>query len=344
VSNSSERHTLVLEHPREAPPPPASPVIHVDAVSRTYGKKRALADVTLQVAGGEIRGLIGPNGAGKTTLLRLLTGLVSPTSGSVRILGEEPTRATRGLRQRIGLVPSGDRTFYLRISGLENLVFFGRMQGLRRRAAVAEARRVLAEVELLDAEHLRVGEYSHGMQKRLSVARALLTHPELLLVDEATHDLDPASGRRVRMLIAGIAAQGAAVVWATQKLDELRGFADRVMLLSAGEVRFDGTLPDLIARSAPRRYVLRVRNGGLDGSALAAVADRLLGERGSLTALGDEDSENYLLSLEHDAILGDALSALAGARMDVLTCHEEQSELEEAFLAFTADDSQDRPT
>jgi ABC-2 type transport system ATP-binding protein len=346
VSSSSEHHIPVLERAGNDPDgaaraDAASPLIRADAVSRVYGEKHALVDVTLHVARGEICGLIGPNGAGKTTLLRLLTGLLDPSSGTVRILGEKPAEATRRLRQRVGLVPSGDRTFYLRISGLENLAFFARMHGLGRRAAVAEARRALAEVDLVEAQHRAVGEYSHGMQKRLSVARALITRPEILLVDEATHDLDPEGGRVVRNLVADIAARGAAVVWATQKLDELRGFADRVMLLSGGRTMFSGTLPDLIALSSPRRYVLRVRNGGLSGESLAAVADRLLGDLGTLRTLGEGESSNYVLALERDAILGDALAALARGRMDILTCHEERSELEEAFLSFTRSDSVD---
>lgn len=326
--------------PREAS---GTPIVEAEAVSRSFAGKQALAGVSLHVEGGEICGLIGPNGAGKTTLLRILTGLLDPSSGSVRILGQEPTRAPRALRQRLGLVPSGDRSFYLRISGLENLLFFARMHGMRRRAAVAEARRVLAEVDLLDAQHRAVGTYSHGMQKRLSVARALLTHPDALLVDEATHDLDPAGARRVRELVAEIAARGAAIVWATQRLDELRGFADQVTLLAGGEVRFAGTVGDLLARSLPRRYVLRVRNGGLGGDALTAVADRLLSGRGTLKALGDGDSADYMLLLEEDAVLGEALAALAGGRMDVLACQEERSELEEAFLALTRDAEATQP-
>jgi ABC-type multidrug transport system ATPase subunit len=316
---------------------PGSPIVEADGVSRSFAGNQALAGVSLRVESGEICGLIGPNGAGKTTLLRILTGLLDPTSGSVRILGQEPTRAARALRQRIGLVPSGDRSFYLRISGLENLVFFARMHGMKRKAAAAQAHRVLGEVDLLDAQHRVVGAYSHGMQKRLSVARALLTHPDVLLVDEATHDLDPAGARRVRELVAEIAAQGAAVVWATQRLDELRGFSDHVTLLADGEVRFAGTVRELLARSLPRRYVLRLRNGGLRGEALTGVADRLLRGRGTLKTLGDGDSADYVLSLEENAVLGDVLAALAGARMDVLACQEERSELEEAFLALTRD-------
>jgi ABC-type multidrug transport system ATPase subunit len=106
---------------------------------------------------------------------------------------------------------------------------------------------VLAAVGLTDAARRRVATYSHGMQKRLSIARALLTQPAVLLVDEATHDLDPEGAQRVRGLVAERAAAGAAVVWATQRVDEIGDFAHRVTLLSGGRVRFTGSVGELLA-------------------------------------------------------------------------------------------------
>ncbi len=176
---------------------------------------------------------------------------MSPSSGSVRVLGQEVERRNREARGLVGLVPSGDRSFYLRISGLENLAFFGRLNGLRRRAAFERAAELLGHVGLADAAERPVGEYSHGMQKRLSVARALITDPAVLLVDEATHDLDPEGARRIRALIEDCANRGAAVVWATQRLDEIRGFAGSVTLLHEGRVRFAGSVPALLEHSSP---------------------------------------------------------------------------------------------
>src|SRR5439155_16951566 len=106
-------------------------------------------------------------------------------------------------------------------SGLENLVFFGRLHGLRRRAALERAREVLEQVGLQDVATRVVYSYSHSMQKRLSVARSLLTDPEVLFVDEATHDLDPEGALRIRELVSDVAARGAAVVWATQRIEEI---------------------------------------------------------------------------------------------------------------------------
>jgi ABC-2 type transport system ATP-binding protein len=316
--------------PATGPAHVALPVIEAIGVSQRYGRKLALDRVSLAVPAGAIHALLGPNGAGKTTLIRILAGLNVPAEGAVTVGGIAAGPSSR-YRKLVGLVPSGDRTFYLRISGLENLVFFGRLQGLSRRTATRRAEHVLEEVGLREAAKQRVGSYSHGMQKRLSVARALIPEPRMLLVDEATHDLDPDGARRVRDLVAAAAtSRGAAVVWATQRLDEIRGFADRVTLLARGREAFLGTVPDLLAHAVPRRYLIRVA----DSWALEAVGRNALGRLGSLEAAGESSAGQYLLDLEESAVLGDALARLSQAGIKVLTCREERSEIEEAFLSI----------
>lgn len=305
--------------------------IDVRNLRRAFGDRVALDDVSLAVDSGSIHALLGPNGAGKTTLLRILAGLVTPQGGSALVLGRA-AGAVRATRKLVGLVPSGDRSFYLRISGVENLVFFGRLHGLSRHDANLRARNVLEQVGLAAAARQRVGEYSHGMQKRLSIARALITDPKVLLVDEATHDLDPEGAARVRELVAGTAASGVAVLWATQRLDEIRGLADAVTLLARGRTQFVGTVADLLSFAVPRRYLLRLRNGNQPASGLETVGRSALGSLADLRRLGDDDSDNYVLTLLEDVILGDALSALARAEIGVLTCREEQSQMEEAFM------------
>jgi ABC-2 type transport system ATP-binding protein len=308
--------------------------IEVEGLVRRFGDREALAGVDLSVRAGEIHALLGPNGAGKTTLLRVLTGLVDPSEGSVRVLGAfERGRAARG---RVGLVPAGDRSFYLRINGLENLVFFARLHGLRRRAAFARAREVLEEVGLTEAAERPVGGWSHGMQKRLSVARALLTAPPVLLVDEATHDLDPEGAERIRNLIAALAERGTAVLWATQRVDEIRGFASAVTFLDRGRVRFAGSVEGLMAKAASRRYVIRVRNGR-PGPLIADQLTTLLAERASVEPGATADGEHFRLEPVAGVPLGSAIAALADGGIDVLACRQERSEIEEAFLALTGD-------
>jgi len=312
--------------------------IEVRELSRRFGATTALDGVSLRVGPGSIHGLLGPNGAGKTTLLRCLVGLTRPDSGLARVLGLDPARSPRELRRRVGIIPSGDRSFYLRISGLENLVFFARMHGLRRREAIRRARQLLEEFELLEAQYRRVGLYSHGMQKRLGVARAFLTDPDVVFVDEATHDLDPDGARRVREAIAGAAHAGAAVIWTTQRVEEVRGFVNDLTLLHRGSVRFQGTVPELLAHSGQSRYLLRVRTGRGEGpKALGPELERLLAGIGTLTAADPDEADTCTLSLSPGSVLSDAIAALAAADVQVLACHEERSEIEDAFLRLTDD-------
>ena len=309
-------------------------MIEARGVSRHFRTTHALEDVTVVAAHGDIHALLGPNGAGKTTLLRILSGLIAPTSGTVSVLGLDLD--TRALRHAVGLVPSGDRSFYLRLSGLENLVFFARLHGLGRKEAIVKARDMLEAVGLEDVADKSVGVYSHGMQKRLSVARALLPEPSVLLVDEATHDLDPEGAWRIRGLVAALARSGATVLWATQRIDEIRGFADNVTLLQRGRVRFSGSVPELMAHATPYSYLLRLRNGVEGRGALQEVLDRAL--RGQARIAAADDTEHYRLALADGVVLGDALATLTREGVDVLACREERSEIEEAFLALTGED------
>ncbi len=301
-----------------------APAISVRGLVRRFGCETALAGVDLAVRPGEVHALLGPNGAGKTTLTRILCGLVDPDGGTVQTAGP------------VGFVPSGDRTLYLRISGLENLVFFGRLHGMRLRAARARAREVLDDVGLAGVATVPAGRYSHGMQKRLSVARALLVDPPVLLVDEATHDLDPEGARRIRELVAGLAGRGAAVLWTTQRVEEIRDFADMVTFLHRGEVRFAGTVGELMACAPDQRYVVRVRNGNPARPPDARTLQLALGTVARITA-GPGGPDHFLLAPGERGALGSAIAGLAEAGFEVLACRQERAEIEEAFLALTAE-------
>src|SRR5581483_5404244 len=303
--------------------PAAAPAVAAVEVTRRFGGTVALDGVSLEVERGTIHALVGPNGAGKTTLLRLLTGLLDADGGSLRVLGVDPARSPLELRRRIGVVPSGTRSFYLRISGFENLVFFARLQGLSARDAKERARRALAAVDLVDAADRAVSAYSTGMHRRLAVARATVHEPELLLVDEATHDLDPVASARVRELVETAARGGASVLWATQRLEELRGFADRVTLLDRGRERFSGTVAQLQLFAQRRQYLVTLET---DAPPPARIHE--------LASLRDAGDGNYLLALEENVALGDAIVALADAGVRVVACADARPSLEQAFLAL----------
>jgi oleandomycin transport system ATP-binding protein len=291
-----------------------------DVVCR-FADKTALDGVNLAILPGEIRALLGPNGAGKTTLIRALSGLIKPQHGTVFTEGP------------VGLVPSGDRSFYLRISNLENLIFFARLHGLRLRQARSRAREALDAVGLGDVANRPVGRCSHGMQKRLSVARALLARPQVLLVDEATHDLDPEGARRIRGLVRDLVHQGTAVLWTTQRVDEVPDFADSVTLLLQGTVVFTGSPTQLAGRAPSDRYLIHVRTRDADTPPRLAAVQLAVGP--GITTTSSSDPGYFVLAPQDPHGVGLAVARLVNAGFDVTTCRQAQSEMEEAFLALT---------
>lgn len=201
----------------------------------------ALRGVDLVVERGEIVGLLGPNGSGKTTLLRLACGLVRASAGSVRCLGEDPSAPSSAVRARIGLVAREDRSFNLRLGGRQNLEFYAalrQLSGAQRRERVAE---VLRQAGLESVADRPVGSYSSGMRQRLSIARALLAEPDVLLLDEATAGLDPGRRDAFYALINALAANAkTGVLHATHDLTEAQYFCTRVALLDGGRVVASG--------------------------------------------------------------------------------------------------------
>jgi ABC-2 type transport system ATP-binding protein len=304
----------------------------VRGATKRFGTRLALDAVDLTVEPGEIHAVLGPNGAGKTTLLRVVSGMLIPDAGSVHVLGSDASRksATRGA---VGFVPSGDRSFYLRLSGLENLIFFGRLHGFSLRVARASAHEMLESVGLGEATRLAVGLYSHGMQRRLAMARALLADPSVLLVDEATHDLDPEGAQRIRQLVVDTAARHTAVVWTTQRLEEIRSFADTVTVLRQGQVRFSGSVSALTAQANLRVFVLTA----------AATTDAVRRGSEALVGLGslsprEQEPGALVLSLRDGVVLGDALGRLVETGLCIESIREERSAVEEVFLQLTADE------
>ena len=172
------------------------------------------------------------------------------------------------------------------------------------------------------------------MQKRLSVARGLLTDPVVLLVDEATHDLDPEAAENIRSLVRDLAARGTAILWTTQRVDEVRGFADAVTLLARGQVKFVGTVPELMAHALPRRYLVQLRSRDLQDRPTDTLRAALEG-LGTITATADGGFDHHLLALRDDAVLGDALARIRDAGYELLGCRDERSGVEEAFLSLT---------
>jgi ABC-2 type transport system ATP-binding protein len=225
----------------------AGPMIQVRGLDFDYGRRRTLAGVDVTVGAGEIHGLIGPGAGGKTTLLRLLAGMLEPTRGQALVCGR--ASGDPQLRGHVGLVSVDEGRAYQGISGLENLVFAGRLHGMSARTATDRGRAVLHQVGLARAGDGPLRAWTPGMQLRLAFARALLTGPDVLLIDESPAGIDAATAAAVRALVSSHALAGAAVICATRRLDELHELAGDVTLLAAGRVRYAGSVEALSLRA-----------------------------------------------------------------------------------------------
>ncbi|HTD55947.1 MAG TPA: heme ABC exporter ATP-binding protein CcmA [Silvibacterium sp.] len=205
-----------------------APVIALESVSKLYGTFVALRKISLTLDQGRCCVLLGENGAGKSTLLRLIAGLIKPTHGTVRVLGETPHDA----RDRIGYM-SHAPMLYEEFSGAENLRYFA---ALYRERECMSPEAALASVGLDPALTRPVGQYSQGMRQRASLARVLLPNPDLLLLDEPFSNMDAASARQMLDLLAGLRAQGKTIVLTTHQRELAEPLADLLLTLQAGSV------------------------------------------------------------------------------------------------------------
>ena len=211
-------------------------MIRVRGLTRSYGSICALRGVDLDVEAGESVTIVGPNGAGKTTLLRILATLLNPSSGEVRINGEDLSTGSYNIRARIGFA-SHRSLVYDNLTVEENLAFYGKLY--RVPALVARTDSILRTVGLLSRRRSRAGTLSRGMQQRLSLARAIIHKPDLMLLDEPYAGLDQESAAMLEVLLDAVRGEARTVVMTTHNLERGLSRADRVVILTKGKVAFE---------------------------------------------------------------------------------------------------------
>jgi sodium transport system ATP-binding protein len=217
-----------------------TPAIAVDALSKIFGATAAVAELSFEVAAGEIFGLLGPNGAGKTTTLRILAGILVPTHGQVRVAGLDVAVDPLGVRQRLGFL-TNTTGLYPRLTGRELLRYFGRLHGLDREATAARIATLADALNLRPFFDRRCEALSTGERQRLSIARAVLHDPAVLVLDEPTAGLDVLASRFLRDFVRAERDRGKAVVFSTHYLAEAELLCDRIGLLHRGRLLTAGT-------------------------------------------------------------------------------------------------------
>jgi ABC-2 type transport system ATP-binding protein len=219
-------------------------MIHVSGLTHSFGETRALDDVSLDVAEGEVVGLLGPNGAGKTTLLRVLATLLRPDAGGAFVGGYDAARAAGSVRQLIGLAGQSAAVDEV-LTARENLALVGRLYGLDRATVQARTDELLGRFDLVDAADRQVKTYSGGMRRRLDLAATLIGEPRVVLLDEPTAGLDPRSRNELWDMVDDIARRGVTIVVTSQYLEEIERLAQRVFVIDRGRIVADGTTDGL---------------------------------------------------------------------------------------------------
>lgn len=323
VGRSRRRPTASIPRPAPAEPAPAQPApapLVIKHLAKTYpGGVQAVADVSLQVERGQVLGLLGPNGAGKTTALRMVMGLITPTSGTIRIFGE-PAAPGAPVLSRIGSFVEGSG-FLPHLSGEANLRLYWQSTG--RPLAEAYLEEALTIADLGAAVRRKVKTYSQGMRQRLAIAQAMLGLPDLLLLDEPTNGLDPPQIHAMRQVLRGYAATGRTVLVSSHLLSEVEQTCTHVVVISRGRTVAAGSVADLVATSG------EIAISTPDPVSAARIA-------GALSGVGDVEMTVSGIAVDLGSTPLDALLAALLDEGVSITSAAPRNRLEDVFLSLVA--------
>jgi ABC-2 type transport system ATP-binding protein len=306
-----------------------SPAVLAQHVTKWYGPRRAVNDVTFAVEHGEIIGLLGPNGSGKSTIFRMLTGYLVPTSGSIEVDGHDVVADSLAVRRAISYVPE-DAPLYDHMRVGEFLHFMASVKGLRGTAARASVDVAAERLDLTRAMTLLTGKLSRGFRQRVSIAQALLGDPKVLVLDEPTSGLDPHQVIAIRDLVQSLAGSRTVLI-ASHILPEIEKIASRVMIL------LDGTLLTADALKDKTEVVTLRLSAAAPQDAIRRIVLQIAGVRGvAIDSDGDARIAHYLIRAEpRPSLAADILAALVGAEVAVSELTECRPDLERVFLDLT---------
>ena len=320
-------------------PVPTGPMIQTRDLRRTFRSRKTIVEavrgVDLEVGAGEIFGFLGPNGAGKTTTLRMLTTLLTPSSGEAVVAGADLRRQPHLVRERIGYVPQGGSTDPVE-TGRGELVLQGRLYGMNRADAQGRAREVLAALDLEGAADRPTATYSGGMRRRLDVGLGIVHRPAVLFLDEPTTGLDPQARARMWDEIRLLRERGTTVFLTTHYLEEADALADRLAIIDHGTIVAEGTA-DTLKRQVPGDVITL----GVDGD-----HDRVLATVRDQAFVREASSEDELIRLyvdQGETAVPQILRILDGAGLRARTITLARPSLDDVFLRQTGRSLREEP-
>ena len=301
-------------------------MIEVRGLSKIYGSFQAVNNVNFVAKAGEIFGLLGPNGAGKSTTINCISGLISPTDGSVLINGHNITTDSVKAKQSLGLVPQ-ELALYEDLSAYENLVFWGSAYGLSGNQLQERIQQVLNEVGLETRQKDAVNQFSGGMKRRLNFACAVLHKPAALLLDEPTVGIDPQSREHLMQAILKLKEQGTAVIYTTHYMEEAERLCDNLAIIDKGEIIATGTVDALRSQLGERDLItFQGQFQNPESSELESLGAEIL-----------EQSENEIRLLINDAPknLSSVMKSIESQHGKISNVNLAQANLESLFIKLT---------
>jgi len=306
-----------------------SPVVLAQHVTKWYGPRRAVADVSFAIEQGEIVGLLGPNGSGKSTIFRMLTGYLVPTSGSIEVASHDVVADSLAVRRAISYVPE-DAPLYDHMRVGEFLHFMASIKGLRGATARTAVEATVERLDLAGVMTLLTGKLSRGFRQRVSIAQALLGDPKVLVLDEPTSGLDPHQVIAVRDLVQSFAGRHT-VLLASHILPEIEKIASRVMIL------LDGRLLTADALKETRGGLVLRLSAAASEDAVRAIVATIAGVRGlAVDPVGGAGAVRFLIQADRrPSVAAEIVAALVGAGIAVSELTEHHPDLERVFLELT---------
>ena len=303
--------------------------IEIEGLNKVY-QSRGVADVHavknlhLSVPKGQVFGFLGANGAGKTTTIKMLCGLITPTSGRIRVNGYDVVHQHRETMQQIGAVLEGTRNVYWRLSAWQNLMYFGRLKGYSRKEIRARAEHLLHDLEMWDRRNDVLRHFSRGMQQKIAIACALISDPPIVLLDEPTLGLDIQAAITVKAWIASLAREhNKTIVLTTHQLDVAQELCDRVAIMSKGRLLVDQPLEELLHLFHHEYYQIKLR-GHLE---------RQLAPWFDSWSINNEDGNTILSgSISDQAALYGLITKLHDLHLPLLSITQVEPNLEEVFI------------
>ena len=298
------------------------PIIETVQLSKRFGNRTVVNSVSLEVQSGEIFGFLGRNGAGKSTFINMLTGIIRPTSGSIRMFDSDTT--SEEWKRRIGVLPDYS-TFYDSLTAADHLHYFARVKGVS--LTQQECNRLLAAVELEEHASRKAKTFSFGMKKKLGIAQALVGDPELLFLDEPTSGVDVESALHIQELLRSLHKQGKTIFMTSHNLNEVEKISTRIAIMKNGKIGSLGSLDEL--QSAHQKW----RHVSVRHSAFSAHEQATL--RAFVEALGRScvwGDGRFSLQVDDEQKVAALIRALVQARVDIYGVHVEEPSLEKIFL------------